>query len=68
MCSKPPPAAKLLQILVEPIEPDAIYVGQMHGRAIGVERVHVEGKMSSHGKGDEFHGDTVILERVVHLV
>lgn len=53
-------ARKLLQISVEPIEPDAVYIGQMHGSAFGV--------VSSHGKGDEFHGDAVILERVVHRV
>ena len=54
-----PEAGRLLQILVEPFEPDAVCVRIVDG---------IAGVMSGYGKGDEFHGDAVILERVVKRV
>src|SRR5208282_396416 len=52
-------SVRLLQIFVEPFEPDAVFVRIVYG---------IAGFVSSRGNGDEFHGDTVILERVVHRV
>ena len=48
--SSTPPG--LPQILVQPIEPVVVYVGRVHG---------VVGKVCSHGNGEEFYSDVVVL-------
>src|SRR5580658_1310755 len=53
-------AVGLLQVLIEPVEPNAVYVGHVHGSAVG--------KVCIHGNGDEFYGDTIVLESVVQRV
>jgi hypothetical protein len=52
-------APPLLQISVEPFQPDSLSVRLVHR----ITRV-----VSSRGNGDELHGDAVVLERVVHRV
>ena len=47
------------QVLVEPFNPASLSIRLVHG----IARV-----VSSRGKGDEFHGDAVVLQRMVHLV
>src|ERR1700689_2289335 len=54
-----PTSRRLLQILIEPLEPDTVCVGL-------VDRI--TGFVSGRGNGDELYHDTVVLERVVHLV
>jgi len=43
--------------LVQPVEPDPVYVGFVQGSAIG--------EVCTHGNGDEFCGDAIVLQRMV---